>query len=144
MLGLISAFGTAFVLYFSKDRVALDSFDFWVGTVFIFMLATIQSLLYGWALGIERGERELHEGANIRVPHFVQIILKYVTPVYLLAIFVGVCWADGPSMVRTLSKGGVALYSIVFIAGVLAFLMLLAHSAGKRWEREGRLDRLPE
>jgi hypothetical protein len=74
----------------------------------------------------------------------VQIILKYVTPVYLLAIFVGVCLADGPSMIRTLSEGGVALYSVVFIAGILVFLMLLAHSAGNRWEREGRFDRLPE
>jgi NSS family neurotransmitter:Na+ symporter len=144
MLGLISAFGTAFVLYYSKDRVALDSFDFWVGTVFIFLLATIQSILYGWALGIENGERELHQGANIRVPHFVQLILKYVTPIYLLAIFIGVCFSDGPSMIKTLSQGGVALYSVLFIMGIFVFLLLLVHSAGKRWDKEGRFDRLPE
>jgi neurotransmitter:Na+ symporter, NSS family len=144
LLGLIAAFGTGFVLFFSKGMAALDTFDFWVGTMFIFILAMIQALLYGWALGVKRGEEELHRGAHIRVPHFVQWMLKYVTPLYLLAIFAGVCTTKGPDYAKTLRRGGVPLYSILFIAAIFACLLLLVHIAGKRWDREGRIARLSE
>lgn len=139
MLGLITAFGTAFVVFFSKGLVALDTFDFWVGTLFIFILAMIQAILYGWILGIDRGEEELSRGANMRVPRLVQWVLKYVTPLYLIAIFVGICYTQAGSYWKTLSAGGVPLYSVLFIAGVFGFLLLLTHIAGKRWEQEGRI-----
>jgi NSS family neurotransmitter:Na+ symporter len=141
-LGLISILGTLIVVYFSENTVALDTFDFWVGTLFIFMLALIQSLLYGWALGIKRGEEELLRGAQLRVPRFVQWILKYVTPVYLLAIFIGFVYSNGKSEVEKLSAGGVPLLSVGFISVIFAFLLLLVHIAGKRWDREGRFDKL--
>jgi SNF family Na+-dependent transporter len=139
LLGLITAFGTAFVVYFSKGLAALDTFDFWVGSVFIVILALVQAILYGWIFGIARGEEELHRGAHIRVPRFVQWILKFVTPIFLFAILGGVCYNDGPKYAKTLAQGGVPLYAVLFIALVFVFLLLLVHSAGKRWEREGRL-----
>jgi neurotransmitter:Na+ symporter, NSS family len=96
-LGLLSALGCLFVLYFSKGMVALDTMDFWIGSVLIFLLALIQSLIYGWAFGIERGEQEAHLGAHMRIPRFVQLMLKYVVPVYLIAIFSTFCWKNVPS-----------------------------------------------
>jgi SNF family Na+-dependent transporter len=141
LLGLITAFGTAFVVYFSKDLAALDTFDFWVGTMLIVVLALVQSILYGWIFGIERGDEELHRGAHMRVPRFVQWVLKFVTPVFLLGIFAGVCYKDGPGYVKTLSQGGVPLYSVLFIGVVFVFLLLLVNIAGKRWEREGRFKK---
>jgi SNF family Na+-dependent transporter len=139
LLGLITAIGTGFVVYFSKNMAALDTFDFWVGTMFIFILAMIQSILYGWVFGIERGEEELHRGAHIRVPYVVQWVLKYITPVYLLAIFIGICYNSGPGYWKTLSTQEVPRYSILFIGLIFIFLLLLVHIAGKRWERDGRI-----
>jgi hypothetical protein len=97
MLGLITALGTGFVLYFSKDSVAMDTLDNWVGTLLIFMLAMFQSVLYGWIFGIKRGDEELHKGAHIRVPWFIQLVLKYVAPAYLIIIFATFCWKNLPS-----------------------------------------------
>ena len=97
ILGLICALGTGFIVYFSKDLMALDTFDFWIGTATIPLLALIQAILYGWVFGIERGDREAHMGAHIRIPWFVQLMLKYVVPVYLLVIFVAFCWQKLPS-----------------------------------------------
>jgi hypothetical protein len=97
LLGLITALGCGFVLVFSADMVALDTFDFWVGSVLIFLLALIQSIIYGWMFGIEAGEREAHEGAHIRIPRVVQYVLKYVVPVYLGVIFVAFCREKLPS-----------------------------------------------
>lgn len=97
ILGFISACGTAFVLFFSEGLVALDTFDFWVGTFLIYVLAMFQAILYGWVLGIDRGEESAHEGAHIRIPKLVQFMLKYVTPVYLVVIFAGFCFDSLPS-----------------------------------------------
>lgn len=141
LLGLISAMGCGFVVYFSKGMLALDTFDFWIGTVLIFVLAMVQAIIYGWMFGIEKGHEELHRGAHIRVPWFVQIMLKYITPAYLGAIFVGVCYTQGPDYAKTLSEGGVPLMSVVFIGTVLVFLLLLIRIAGKRWVAEGRIPK---
>ena len=144
MLGLLSAFGSGFVIFFSKGMVALDTFDFWIGTMFIFILALIQSIIYGWIFGIKRGHEELHRGAHMRVPWFVQIVLKYVTPVYLLAIFIGTCYTQGPSYLETLRKGGVPFLSVLFIGTVLVFLVLLIHIAGIRWDEQRRFTDLDD
>ena len=88
ILGLITAFGSAFILYFSKDAKALDTLDFWVGTFLIFILATIQIIIFGWVFGVERGFREAHRGAAIRLPNGFKIIMKFVCPAFLLLIFI--------------------------------------------------------
>ena len=87
LLGIISAMGAGFVVYFSNGLLALDTFDFWVGTFLIYVLAMFQAILYGWIFGIRKGEIEAHHGAHIRIPRFVQWMLKFVVPVYLLTIF---------------------------------------------------------
>jgi SNF family Na+-dependent transporter len=138
-LSLLTAIGSGMVVYFSKDLKALDTFDFWVGTMGIFVLAMIQSFLYGWVLGIDRGEAAAHEGANLRIPRFVQYILKFVTPVYLLAIFIGVAYTQGAGYWQSLRESKVALISVVFMGMIVAFLMLLVHIAGRRWQAEGGL-----
>jgi SNF family Na+-dependent transporter len=138
-LGLITALGSGFVIYFSKDMLAMDTLDFWAGTMLIVLLAMIQSFLYGWVLGIERGEREAHYGAHVRIPRFVQFILKYVTPLYLLAIFAGVWYTQGGKYWEQLTKEPVAAMSFCFLSLVLAFLLVTIHIAGRRWQAEGRL-----
>jgi hypothetical protein len=221
ILGILSLMGCGYVLYFSKNLVALDTFDFWVGSVLIFFLAMVQSILYGWIFGIKIGHLEVHRGAHIRVPWFVQLMMKYVVPVYLLAIFIGFCVVNLPTheplafktaadlrtelqsetasdrlrsefldnefelpegariqatdgggewaihdqeglvlfvvkpsgaelavhehkagYVEKISKDPVALGSIVFIGAVLAFLLLMVHIAGRRWEAEGKFEGL--
>ncbi|MEM9412998.1 MAG: sodium-dependent transporter, partial [Planctomycetota bacterium] len=86
LLGLISASGCAYVIYYSKDLGALDNIDFWCGTFLIVVLATVQSIIYGWVFGVEKGHEELKRGALLNVPNFVPFLLKFVTPVFLLFI----------------------------------------------------------
>jgi hypothetical protein len=101
-----------------------------------------QAGIYGWVFGIKRGEIEAHKGAHIRIPRFVQFMLKYVVPVYLGAIFVTFCWQNLPGKMASIAKDNVALGSVSFLAVILAFLLVLVHIAGRRWEKEGRFDRL--
>ncbi len=88
ILGFITGFGCLIVFYFSKDFKALDTFDFWIGTFMIFVLATIQIVFFSWIMGIDRGFEEAHKGAHFRIPRFFGYVMKYVTPVFLLIIFV--------------------------------------------------------
>jgi len=144
VLGLVSALGCGFVLYFSKDLKALDMLDFWVGSVMLFTLAMIQSFLYGWMFGIDRGDAELHRGAHIRIPRIVQYVLKFVVPVYLLAIFVGFCYYNLGDKIQDISKNPVAMGSVLFIGIIFGFVLILVHIAGRRWQAEGRFENIPE
>ncbi len=86
-LGLITALGSGFVVYFSKDTKALDTLDFWVGTFLIFILATIQIIFFSWFFGVDRGLREAHRGSAIRIPGIFRPIMKFICPAFLLIIF---------------------------------------------------------
>ncbi len=143
-LGLVGAFGVGFVAFFSKNTLALDTLDFWVGSVMIFILAFIQSVMYGWAFGIKKGQEEAHKGAHIRIPFFVQLLLKYVVPVYLLIIFGGFVYFNLPGQIKKLADPDnvVALWSIGLILVVVVFLGLMVFLAGEKWEKEGRYKNL--
>ena len=137
LLGLVTALGGLFVVYFSQGLKALDTFDFWIGTFMIFVLAMVQSVMYGWIFGIDKGHKEAHKGAHIRIPWFVQIMLKYVVPVYLLIIFVGTLYQKGMDYIKSLADP-VVLASVMFMSSILAFLMIMVYVAGQRWNNEGR------
>jgi SNF family Na+-dependent transporter len=87
ILGFITAFGTIIIVYFSKDLKALDTIDFWVGTFLIFIMATIQIIIFAWVMGIPKGFEEASHGASMPIPGIFGLIMKYVTPIFLLVIF---------------------------------------------------------
>jgi len=87
VLGLITAIGCGFVVYFSQGIKALDTLDFWVGTFLIFVLATIQIIIFGWVFGVDRGFEAAHRGSAIRIPGFFKPIMKVIAPLFLLVVF---------------------------------------------------------
>ncbi|WP_372898813.1 sodium-dependent transporter [Stieleria sp.] len=154
LLGIISLSGSGFVMYFSAGLKALDTFDFWVGTFLIFVLAMVQAVIYGWVFGIEQGAKESSQGSHIRIPTVVQYMLKYVVPVYLGVIFIAFAWENvldktdpetGAVTQGYLSKiadDEVILMSLLFIGGTIAFLTVMVHVAGIRWRQQGRFDQM--
>jgi neurotransmitter:Na+ symporter, NSS family len=147
ILGFMTALGTGFVVYFSKDIKALDTIDFWVGTFLIFVLATILIIVFGWVVGIEKGWEEAHRGAEMRIPNFFKFIMKYLSPLYLLTIFC--LWLlfnvlgwdpstksfNPTGYVRDLVGENPNVVSRLSILLVSGFFLLITALAGKRWER---------
>lgn len=88
ILGLITALGSMFVVYFSADVKALDTLDFWIGTFMLYVLATIQIIVFGWVIGIDEGFRQAHQGASMQIPSVYRILMKFLTPAFLLFIIV--------------------------------------------------------
>ena len=152
LLGLLTALGCLFIVYFSKDLKALDTVDFWVGTFLIFVLATVLIIVFGWVMGVEKGWQEAHKGAAMRIPNFFKFVIKYLCPLYLLTIFAfwilfnvfGWDWKTGefkPTGYVTDLVGEqpdpVARLSIGVIALTLVFFLITTAAAGRRWDRTG-------
>ncbi|HUI07931.1 MAG TPA: sodium-dependent transporter [Verrucomicrobiae bacterium] len=141
LLGFITAAGSAFVVYFSKDVIALDTMDFWVGSVCIYILATIEVLLFGWVLGIEKGYQELERGAEIRIPRFVMYVIKYVAPVYLFTVFAVWLHQMAGAYVQKIGHDPVVAMTVGFIGLVFALAILLTAQSVRRWNRIDPLEK---
>jgi len=46
-----------------------------------------EAVLFAWVFGIDKGWKEITEGADIKLPLILKPILKYVTPVLLILVF---------------------------------------------------------
>lgn len=137
--------GNLFVLYFSKDLVALDTLDFWVGTFMIFVVAGTQIICFGWVFGVDKGLKEAHEGAQMRIPGIFRFVIKYVAPAYLLVIFLGFCWKNVPGYVSAVlgdPEQGIepnhnALYAWAVILLSIVLLLVTTAIGAKRWRAAG-------
>jgi SNF family Na+-dependent transporter len=141
MLGFITLVGALFVVYFSKGLLALDTVDFWVGAVCIYMMATIQVIIYGWVLGVDRGMKEIDRGAEIRLPRILGFVIKYVSPLYLLIVFA--TWSVNKLPGRLKAVGQVeegqppvVALSLGLIVVVLIFFALIITRANQRWDKQ--------
>lgn len=143
LLGLITAVGCGFVVFFSESVKALDTLDFWVGTFLIFVLSTIQIVIFGWLLGVDQGLELAEEGASIRIPRVFRFVMKYVSPLFLMTIFslwtltnvLGINLKTGEGNYSSyivdlfIEPNRVALLSIGLIASVAAiFAIIIARS----------------
>ena len=136
LLGLISVLGSLFVIYFSKELIALDVMDFWIGNVALFVLAFIEVILFAWVFGAERGYKLAMEGAALRLPRFLIFVIKYISPVYLLIVLVMWSKENAPAYLDRF-KEGVPRLTLYVMLGVFVFLTILVHIAGKRWRVAG-------
>lgn len=155
ILGLMTAFGTLLVWWFSKELKALDTMDFWIGTVGIFVQGMILIIIYSWYIGIDRAWDETHQGADMRIPGFYKVIMKYLAPAFLLIVFVmfiaanvfgwnfklGADAAFNPTSYVTDLVGAhpnpVARGTVAFMLVVVAFVCFLIHLSGKNWAKNG-------
>lgn len=64
----------------------LDELDFWAGTFGLVVFAAIEIILFSWVFKIKNGWKEMHKGADLKVPKVFKFIMTYVTPVYLLVL----------------------------------------------------------
>ncbi|UCD28177.1 MAG: sodium-dependent transporter [Planctomycetota bacterium] len=149
-LGFIVATGNLIVIYFSKDLLAHETMDFWVGTVCIFILATIQVITVGWVFGIKNARKEVQRGAELHIPNIFWFIIKYVSPLYLLTIFSCWCYNNIPVFYENITQvlpeddRDTVLFVLAFLVGVLIFFAMLVYLAGRRWNERETWNRAKE
>jgi SNF family Na+-dependent transporter len=141
LLGMITATGSLLVLYFSRNTIALDVMDFWVGSALLIVLALFEVILFGWVYGAERGLRETNRSSDIRVPAIFAPIIRYVCPAYLTIILGAFAYQNFPDRARAIAAEPAAMLTVVFMMTVLGFTFLSVRLATRRWEDERRFDR---
>ena len=71
------------VVLFMNQGV-MDELDYWAGTIFLVLFATIEAVVFSWIFGMEKGWEEMHLGADLRVPRVFYFIMQVITPVFAL------------------------------------------------------------
>jgi neurotransmitter:Na+ symporter, NSS family len=68
---------------------SFDEFDFWTGTFSLVVFALFEAFIFAFIFGMDRGWEEITRGADMKVPGIFRYIIKYVTPMFILVVFVG-------------------------------------------------------
>jgi len=133
----ICVIGSFFVMYYSRASIFWSTIDDWVGTFLIFVLAMVQIIVFAWIFGIERGWKEAHAGAHIRIPTFFKIVMKYIAPVYLLVVFIAFSVQNLPDWVRSVAAEPLRQGAMLLIVSVIALLVVCTRIGEKRWRAAG-------
>lgn len=141
LLSFVTFMGTAVVTYFSKGLIGLDQMDFWIGTVSIFLLATIQVILGGWVFGADRLIAEARQGSVLSLPQWITPVIRFVSPVYLIVVFIVWLYQNLGSYIETLSNDDNARMTFLFILFLSGFFITLIAQAVRRWKRQAGEER---
>jgi SNF family Na+-dependent transporter len=116
----------------------VDELDFWGGTLFLVVFATIEVILFAWVYGIDRGWEEMHQGARLRIPLFYKHVIKYVTPLFLLGLL-GI-WSYQQFWPFIIMKGvnpGDRPYQWAARLLILALWLVIVAAVAWVWRRRG-------
>lgn len=88
------AFGGAtlflgFVCVWLYPGGSFDEFDFWTGTFSLVVFALLEAFIFAWVFGMDKGWDEITRGADIQVPRFMRFVIQYITPTFILVVFLG-------------------------------------------------------
>jgi len=129
--------GSFFVMYYSRGSIFWSTIDDWVGTFLIFVLAMVQIIVFSWVFGIDRGWKEAHEGAHIRIPRVYKFVMKYVSPLYLLIVFVAFSVQNLPDWIAGVGREPLRLGALTLVAAVITLLVVCTRIGEKRWRAAG-------
>jgi len=101
----------------------IDELDFWGGTFFLVLFATIETILFAWIFGMENAWDEIHKGADMQVPKIYKFIIKYITPLFLISILVSYFWQKESRALIFMKN--ISLVSRPFILGTRLGLLLI-------------------
>ncbi len=117
----------------------VDDLDFWGGNFIIVLGATVEIILVAWIFGIDKTWNEMEAGARLRVPRFFRFVIKYITPVLLLAIL-GTWLFE--SWIPLIVMKDVPAENVPYVLGtrllLVALIIILCIMVRIAWRRRGR------
>ncbi|NQT46960.1 MAG: sodium-dependent transporter [Candidatus Omnitrophica bacterium] len=132
----IAAFIFCQPVIFFIARGVINELDFWGGTFCLVLFATVETILFAWIFGMEKAWKEIHHGADMKVPTVYKFIIKYITPVFLLTILGFWFYQEG---IPTIMLKGVSAADKPFVLGtriaLLGLFSLLAILVKIAWRK---------
>lgn len=86
---LLAVVGLPTVIWFNYG--VFDEYDFWGGTVSLFVYGMVECILFAWVMGMDKGWTMINAHANIKLPGILKYVMKYITPTVLIVILVAAC-----------------------------------------------------
>ncbi|MDO1449505.1 sodium-dependent transporter [Rhodocytophaga aerolata] len=84
---IVLILGLPTVFFFNEG--VFDQYDYWAGEVSLVVFALLETILFAWVFGMDKGWKEITDGADIHIPGFYRLVIKWITPVLLLFVFIG-------------------------------------------------------
>lgn len=109
------------VILFNHHKV-LDELDYWMGTFGLVLFVAIETVVFSWIFGVDKGWEELHLGAELKIPRIYYYIMKYVTPVFAVGLVVWFCY-DGLLEKITMKNVPVEDVPYIWLARIMILLM---------------------
>jgi SNF family Na+-dependent transporter len=123
----------------------LDEWDYWAGTFALVVCAIIEVVLFLWVFGPENAWRELHLGADLRIPRIFKHVMTWVTPLYLAVILVW--WAKDDALPIIFNRKSAGSSAPVVPAdepyiwgarlAMVAIVLILVVLVHRAWKRNG-------
>lgn len=94
---------------FFYQQGVFDEYDYWAGTVSLVVFAMMETILFSWVFGMKKGWKEITNGADIKVPNIYKFIIKFITPLMLIIVFLGAMFSplnnDWSGNIKSLFSG---------------------------------------
>lgn len=134
-LGLL--LGLFHVVFYPQG--VLSEWDYWAGTFGLVIFAALEIYLFSFVFGIERGWRELHLGADLKIPAVYRPVMKWVTPLFLATLLVwwGLTEAIPTLLMRTVSDPSTIPILWVSRALMVALFVACLYLVRRAWESGG-------
>ena len=110
------------VILFYHHKV-LDEIDYWMGTFGLVLFVAMESVIFAWIFGLDKGWKEMHEGADLQVPRIFYYIMKYVTPAFAMAMLV---WFAYDGLLDKIRMVGVAAEHRPYLWLARGMILLMA------------------
>ena len=126
---------------FFLGQGVVDELDFWGGTFFLVLFATIEAILFAWIFGMEKAWEEIHLGAQMSIPKIYKFIIKHITPLFLL--FILGFWFIQQGLPVILMKGVCPDNRPFVLAtrlGLLLIFLILSILVKMAWKRRKRME----
>lgn len=130
ILGFFTCVGSLLVAWYSKGLLALDTFDFFMGTLCFYVSAMLIMILFSWKLDIRAGIAEINETSEISIPRVYRFIMKYVTPTVLVGLLAAWLaeniWVKRSSAIQAVLNGERgAVVPVIALAAYFLFLVFV-------------------
>lgn len=112
------------------SQEAFGEFDYWAGTIALVVFAMVEIILFAWVFGMTKGWEEITRGADIKVPIIFKFIIKYVSPIFLIIVFVGA--APGIWKNITAEVGFYANFARILMLLLFIGISIMVYFAGQK------------
>jgi SNF family Na+-dependent transporter len=132
-------FGLCQIVIFWNSHGSIDEFDFWAGNFFLLLFGLIEVILFAWVFGMGRAWTELHVGSDITIPRIYRFVIKYVTPLGLIAILGGWLYTEGwNTLIMTQVKSPDRPYILTIRILLLVMFLVLCGLVWWAWRKRAK------